>query len=74
MATTAMSGRHGLYPKQSGILLLAEKVKLEDSDLCYRLGRFLQGYYLFKPKIIRDLKWTRPLIVMRLHSRVTERR
>lgn len=61
--------------KQSGLLLLAEKVEtLEDYDLCYRLGfDFFQGYYLCKPNIIKGRKMdSSRLIVMRLLSQVTD--
>jgi EAL and modified HD-GYP domain-containing signal transduction protein len=61
--------------KQSGMLLLAEKVEtLEDYDLCYRLGfDFFQGYYLCKPNIVKGRKMeSSRLIVMRLLAQVTD--
>lgn len=61
--------------KQTGILLLAEKVEtLVDYDLCYRLGfDFFQGYYLCKPNVVVGKKMeSSRLIVMRLLAQVTD--
>lgn len=61
--------------KQSGMLLLAEKVEtLEDYDLCFRLGfDFFQGYFLCKPNIVKGRKMVSSrLIVMRLLAQVTD--
>ncbi len=61
--------------KQSGMLLLAEKVEtLEDYDLCFQLGfDFFQGYFLCKPNIIKGRKMeSSRLIVMRLLAQVTD--
>ncbi len=61
--------------KQTGVLLLAEKVEtLEDYDLCFRLGfDFFQGYYLCKPNIVKGRKMeSSRLIVMRLLAQVTD--
>lgn len=61
--------------KQTGVLLLAEKVEtLADYDLCYRLGfDFFQGYYLCKPNVVVGKKMeSSRLIVMRLLAQVTD--
>jgi EAL and modified HD-GYP domain-containing signal transduction protein len=61
--------------KQTGMLLLAEKVETqEDFDLCFRLGfDFFQGYFLCKPNIIKGRRMdSSRLIVMRLLAQVTD--
>jgi c-di-GMP phosphodiesterase len=53
--------------KQYGILLLAEKVETQEDFLnCYSLGfDFFQGYYFYKPEIVRDK--TKKLEISRLN-------
>ncbi len=61
--------------KESGVLLLAEKVEtLDDYDLCSRLGfDFFQGYFLCKPNVVVGKKMeSSRLIVMRLLAQVTD--
>ncbi len=61
--------------KQTGVLLLAEKVEtLQEYDLCFRLGfDFFQGYYLCKPNVVVGKKMeSSRLIVMRLLAQVTD--